>query len=117
MSQETRHDRRLARGIARHGRLRRPSGGRTAVKALAAVTAVVIASTGSVAAFAAWDLARTVQANAVDIGDGKAAPPSIGGSTGAPTSCWSAATPARVRAMATARARTSRPATSTTSRC
>ncbi|MDO4143190.1 LCP family protein [Clavibacter michiganensis] len=82
MSQETRHDRRLARGIARHGRLRRPSGVRTAVKALAAVTAVVIASTGSVAAFAAWDLARTVQANAVDIGDGRAAPPSIGGIDG-----------------------------------
>ncbi|WP_435080865.1 LCP family protein [Clavibacter michiganensis] len=82
MSDETRPDRRLARGIARHGRLRRPSGVRTAVKALAAVTAVVIASTGSVAAFAAWDLARTVQANSVDISDGKAPPPSIGGIDG-----------------------------------
>ncbi|MBF4620975.1 LCP family protein [Clavibacter sp. VKM Ac-2542] len=82
MSDETRPDRRLARGIARHGRLRRPSAVRTAVKALAAVTAVVIASTGSVAAFAAWDLARTVQANSVDISDGKAPPPSIGGIDG-----------------------------------
>ncbi|KDP91167.1 MULTISPECIES: LCP family protein [Clavibacter] len=82
MSDETRPDRRLAHGIARHGRLRRPSGVRTAVKALAAVTAVVIASTGSVAAFAAWDLARTVQANSVDISDGKAPPPSIGGIDG-----------------------------------
>ncbi|AWF99448.1 LCP family protein [Clavibacter michiganensis] len=52
------------------------------MKALAAVTAVVIASTGSVAAFAAWDLARTVQANSVDIDDGQAPPPSIGGIDG-----------------------------------
>lgn len=82
MRHETRHDRRLAPGIARHGRLRRPSGVRTAVKALAAVTAVAIASTGSVAAFAAWDLARTVEANSVDISDGQAPPPSIGGIDG-----------------------------------
>ncbi|UKF31585.1 LCP family protein [Clavibacter phaseoli] len=82
MRHETRHDRRLAPGIARHGRLRRPSGARTAVKALAAATAVVIASTGSVAAFAAWDLARTVEANSVDISDGQAPPPSIGGIDG-----------------------------------
>ncbi|MCJ1709976.1 LCP family protein [Clavibacter michiganensis subsp. phaseoli] len=82
MRHETRHDRRLAPGIARHGRLRRPSGVRTAVKALAAVTAVMIASTGSVAAFAAWDLARTVEANSVDISDGQAPPPSIGGIDG-----------------------------------
>jgi LCP family protein required for cell wall assembly len=82
MRHETRPDRRLAPGIARHGRLRRPSGARTAVKALAAATAVVIASTGSVAAFAAWDLARTVEANSVDISDGQAPPPSIGGIDG-----------------------------------
>ncbi|CCE74486.1 LCP family protein [Clavibacter nebraskensis] len=82
MPRETRHDGRLAPGIARHGRLRKPSAVPTAVKALAAATAVVIASTGSVAAFAAWDLARTVQANSVDINDGQAPPPSIGGIDG-----------------------------------
>ncbi|QOD44234.1 LCP family protein [Clavibacter zhangzhiyongii] len=82
MPHETRHDRRLTSGIARHGRLPRPSGARTAVKAVAAVAAVALVSTGSVAAFAAWDLARTVQANSVEIGDGQAPPPSIGGIDG-----------------------------------
>ncbi|MFS4505534.1 LCP family protein [Clavibacter sp. Sh2141] len=78
MPHETRHDRSRARGIARHGRLRKPSGVRTAVLAAAVVAAVAVVSTGSVAAFAAWDLARTVEANSVDISDGKAPPPSIG---------------------------------------
>ncbi|CAQ02644.1 LCP family protein [Clavibacter sepedonicus] len=82
MPHETRHDRSLAPGIARHGRLRKPSAVRTAVLAVVVVAAVAVVSTGSVAAVAAWDLARTVQANAVDIGDGKAAPPSIGGIDG-----------------------------------
>jgi LCP family protein required for cell wall assembly len=78
MPHETRHDRRLARGIARHGRLARPSGARTAVRAVAAAVAVAVVSTGSVAAFAAWDLARTVQANSVRLGDGQEPPPGLG---------------------------------------
>ncbi|OUE30170.1 putative transcriptional regulator YwtF [Clavibacter michiganensis] len=82
MSQETRPDRRPAHGIARHGRLRRPSGARTAVLGAVVVGAVALVSTGSVAAFAAWDLARTVHANSVDISDGTAPPPSIGGIDG-----------------------------------
>jgi LCP family protein required for cell wall assembly len=82
MPQETRHDRRSAHGIARHGRLRRPNGVRTAVIGAVVVAAVALVSTGSVAAFAAWDLARTVQANSVEIGDGQAPPPSIGGIDG-----------------------------------
>jgi LCP family protein required for cell wall assembly len=82
MPQETRHDRRLARGIARHGRLRKPSGARTAAIGAVVVAAVAVVSTGSVAAFAAWDLARTVEANSVEIGDGQAPPPSIGGIDG-----------------------------------
>lgn len=82
MPHETRPDRRTAPGIARHGRLRRPSGVRTAALAVVVVAAVAVVSTGSVAAVAAWDLARTVQDNAVDIGDGQAPPPSIGGIDG-----------------------------------
>lgn len=78
MSHQTRTDRRPAPGIARHGRLRRPSGMRTAALAIVVVAAVAVVSSGSVAAFAAWDLSRTVQANAVDISDGKAPPPAIG---------------------------------------
>ncbi|WP_043671647.1 LCP family protein [Clavibacter michiganensis] len=78
MPHETRQDRRPARGIARHGRLRKPSGVRTAVLGMVVVGAVALVSTGSVAAFAAWDLARTVEANSVDISDGQAPPPSIG---------------------------------------
>ena len=82
MPHETRPDRRTAPGIARHGRLRRPSGVRTAALAVVVVAAVAVVSTGSVAAVAAWDLARTVQDNAVDVGDGQAPPPSIGGIDG-----------------------------------
>jgi LCP family protein required for cell wall assembly len=71
-------ERRRASGIARHGRLRKPSATRTVAKFGAIVAAVAVVSTGSVAAVAAWDLARTVQANSVDISDGNALPPSIG---------------------------------------
>jgi LCP family protein required for cell wall assembly len=78
MPDETRHDRSRAHGIARHGRLRKPSGARTAALAAVVVAAVAVVSTGSVAAYAAWDLARTLQANSVEIGDGQAPPPSIG---------------------------------------
>ncbi|MFD2338699.1 LCP family protein [Clavibacter michiganensis subsp. tessellarius] len=42
------------------------------------MAAVALVSTGSVAAVAAWDLARTVRANSVDISDGDALPPSMG---------------------------------------
>ncbi|WP_414173040.1 LCP family protein [Clavibacter tessellarius] len=69
---------RRAPGIARHGRLRKPSAARTAAKLVAVVAAVAVVSTGSVAAVAAWDLARTVRANSVDISDGDALPPSMG---------------------------------------
>ncbi|MFT7709806.1 LCP family protein [Clavibacter tessellarius] len=78
----TRADRARVRGIARHGRLRTPSAGRTVMKGVAAVVAVALASTLSVVGIAAWDLSRTVSANQVDISGGQALPPSLGGIDG-----------------------------------
>ncbi|PPF56508.1 LytR family transcriptional regulator [Clavibacter michiganensis] len=81
MTETTRAGRRESRGtegIARHGRLRRPSASRTVAAAIGVVTAVAVVGSGSVAAIAAWDIARTVRANSVDISDGDALPPSIG---------------------------------------
>ncbi|MFT2692837.1 LCP family protein [Clavibacter zhangzhiyongii] len=80
--QRTRADRARVRGIARHGRLRAPSAGRTVMKGIAGVAAVALASTVSVAAIAFWDLSRTVSANQVDISGGQALPPSLGGIDG-----------------------------------
>jgi LCP family protein required for cell wall assembly len=78
----TRSDRARVRGIARHGRLRPPSAGRTVMKGIAAVAAVALASTVSVVGIAAWDLSRTVSDNQVDISGGQALPPSLGGIDG-----------------------------------
>jgi len=69
-------------GIARHGRLRRPSAARHVALVLAATAAVVAISATSIAAIAAWDLSRTVSANSVDISDGAALPPTLGGLDG-----------------------------------
>ena len=80
--QRTRADRARVRGIARHGRLRTPSAGRTVMKGVAAVVAVALASTLCVVGIAAWDLSRTVSANQVDISGGQALPPSLGGIDG-----------------------------------
>jgi LCP family protein required for cell wall assembly len=71
-----------AQGIARHGRLRKPSAARTVLVGVAVLAIVGVVSTGSVATFAAWNLSRTVEANSVDITDGKALPPSIAGIDG-----------------------------------
>jgi len=51
-----------------------------ALKALAVTTAVVVASTASIAAIGVWSLGRTVADNAVDITNG--APPTIGAMNG-----------------------------------
>ncbi|MDQ0743225.1 LCP family protein required for cell wall assembly [Clavibacter sp. B3I6] len=80
--QRTRADRAHVRGIARHGRLRAPSAGRTVMKGIAGVVAVALASTLSVAGIAFWDLSRTVASNTVDISSGQALPPSLGGIDG-----------------------------------
>jgi LCP family protein required for cell wall assembly len=80
--QRTRADRAHVRGIARHGRLRAPSAGRTVMKGIAMVAAVGLASTLSVAGIAFWDLSRTVASNTVDITGGQAMPPSLGGIDG-----------------------------------
>jgi LCP family protein required for cell wall assembly len=69
-------------GIARHGRLRRPSAARHVVLVLAATCAVVAISAASITVIAAWDLSRTVTANSVDISDGAALPPTLGGLDG-----------------------------------
>jgi len=47
--------------VARHGRLRRRSIGRTLAKVVASVAAVALVSGGAVAAYAAWDLANTLK--------------------------------------------------------
>jgi len=69
-------------GIARHGRLRRPGAVRPIALFLAATLAVVAVSAGSITAIAAWELGRTVSANSVDISDGAALPPALGGLDG-----------------------------------
>lgn len=69
-------------GIARHGRLRRPGAARPVALFLAVTLAVVAVSAGSITAIAAWDLSRTVSANSVDISDGAALPPALGGLDG-----------------------------------
>ncbi len=63
----------------RHGRLGRSRVATGLVAGLALATAVVVASTASIAAIAVWHLTSNVQANAVEIGGADAAPvPSIG---------------------------------------
>ncbi|MGN6741802.1 MAG: LCP family protein [Amnibacterium sp.] len=62
------------RAAPRHAVHRGRSGWGAALKALAITTAVVVASTASVAAIGVWSLGRTVAANAVDITNGGAAP-------------------------------------------
>jgi LCP family protein required for cell wall assembly len=69
-------------GIARHGRLRRPNALRSVVVFVVVSVAVAAVSAGSIAAIAAWDLSRTVSANSVDISDGAALPPDLGGLDG-----------------------------------
>jgi len=69
-------------GIARHGRLRKPGAARPVALLLAVTLAVVAVSAGSITAIAAWDLSRTVSANSVDISDGAALPPALGGLDG-----------------------------------
>ncbi|KZC94469.1 LCP family protein [Clavibacter tessellarius] len=69
-------------GIARHGRLRAPSAARHVALVLTATVAVLAVSAVSVAAIAAWELSRTVSANSVDISDGAAIPPALGGLDG-----------------------------------
>ncbi|MFT2751539.1 LCP family protein [Clavibacter sp. Sh2088] len=80
--QRTRADRARVRGIARHGRLRAPSAGRTVMKGVGMVAAVALVSTLSVAGIAFWDLSRTVADNTVDISGGQTMPPSLGGIDG-----------------------------------
>ncbi|WP_240665893.1 LCP family protein [Agromyces sp. LHK192] len=47
--------------VARHGRLKTRSAWKTVAKVVASITAVVLVSGASVAAYAAWDLASTVK--------------------------------------------------------
>lgn len=64
MNEELRHSSRRAAkrpSVARHGRLKRHSAWRTAAKITASVTAVTLVSGSAVAAYAAWDLAKTAQ--------------------------------------------------------
>ncbi|MFS4506368.1 LCP family protein [Clavibacter sp. Sh2141] len=80
--QRTRADRAHVRGIARHGRLRAPSAGRTVMKGIAMVAAVSVAASASILGIVLWDLSRTVASNTVDISSGQALPPSLGGIDG-----------------------------------
>ena len=64
MNQDLRHSSRRAAktsSIARHGRLKAHSAWRTVAKVAASVVAITLISGSAVAAYAAWDLASTVQ--------------------------------------------------------
>ncbi|MFC9559778.1 LCP family protein [Agromyces sp. NPDC056965] len=63
MAEELRSSRRASASapIVRHGRLKRRSAWRTVGKATASVLAVALVSGSAVAAYAAWDLAKTVK--------------------------------------------------------
>jgi len=80
--QRTRADRARVRGIARHGRLRTPSAGRTVMKGVGMVAAVSSAAAASILGIVLADLSSTVSANQVDISGGQALPPSLGGIDG-----------------------------------
>jgi LCP family protein required for cell wall assembly len=56
--------------VARHGRLKRSSAWKTVAKVTASALAVVLVSGASIAAYAAWDLAGSVQPG-VDLGNEK----------------------------------------------
>lgn len=70
------------RAVPRHAVNRGRSGWGAALKGLAIATAVVVASTASVAAIGVWSLGRTVADNAVDITNGGSAVPTIGAMNG-----------------------------------
>jgi len=73
----------LRDSVARHGRLRRSTPLRTILTTLAAVVAVLVVSTTSVAAFAAWDVVSSAK-KSVHLVDAKGDPiPSIGAVDGA----------------------------------
>ena len=64
MNQDLRHSSRRAAktpSVARHGRLKAHSAWRTVAKVAASVVAVTLISGSAVAAYAAWNLANTVQ--------------------------------------------------------
>jgi LCP family protein required for cell wall assembly len=64
VNQDLRHSSRRAAkspAIARHGRLRSHAAWKTVAKIMASAVAVALVSGGAVAAYAAWDLAKTVQ--------------------------------------------------------
>ena len=64
MNQDLRHSSRRAAktpSVARHGRLKTHSAWTTVTKVAASVVAVTLVSGSAVAAYAAWDLASTVQ--------------------------------------------------------
>ena len=64
MNQDLRHSSRRAAktpSVARHGRLKAHSAWRTVAKVAASVVAVTLVSGSAVAAYAAWDLANSVQ--------------------------------------------------------
>jgi LCP family protein required for cell wall assembly len=63
--------------IARHGRLKRSAAWKPILGILGATLAVVLVSSSSVAAIAAWQLKNTLQANSVIIGADSAPPPNI----------------------------------------
>jgi LCP family protein required for cell wall assembly len=64
VNEELRHSSRRAAktpSVARHGRLKRRSAWKTTAKITASVAAVALVSGSAVAAYAAWDLAKTAQ--------------------------------------------------------
>ena len=74
----TDEDRFVPRHAVHHGRSAWAAG----LKAVAIVTAVVLASTASIAAIGVWSLGRTVADNAVDISNGDGTVPTIGAMNG-----------------------------------
>jgi len=67
-----------AKGIARHGRLKRPSSLRGALALLAISLAVLVVSGAAVAGLALWQFSRTLADNSIDIAAGGEPAPAIG---------------------------------------
>ena len=64
-------------GVARHGRLKRSAGWKTALGLIGSTIAVVLVAGSSVAAIAGWQLNNQIQANTVTIGADAEPPPNI----------------------------------------